>query len=268
MERLEELTAKLNNNHRNVKISTITGASMGTVGGVLAAAGLVMAPITFGASLAVSAVGAGISGAGGLVMSGSKEVELLLEKIGLKDVQQAIEKDFKTCKQLQKQIDSLEDFIYELAASLRLHHDNAISLTELEGSSLDFLSAQISLKGNGTLNEDKVDFGVRFFRVVSSAATISASTVATMGRSVAIAGTRAAHIAGSAIGAALLPLDIALLVNTSLELHRGSTSTAVEEIRRILSEMKCPAEKEIEGLMERFIVEKFNDAYSKMKCDA
>ena len=49
---------------------------------------------------------------------------------------------------------------------------------------------------------------------------VTASVVATVG---------AAHIvAGSVV---LLPLDITLLVKSSLELHRGSTSKAVEDIR-------------------------------------
>ena len=44
---------------------------MGTIGGILSVAGLIAAPFTFGAGIVVSLVGAGIGGAGGLVMSGS-----------------------------------------------------------------------------------------------------------------------------------------------------------------------------------------------------
>ena len=97
---LEELATKLHEHHRNVNISTITGASMGTVGGILSVAGLIAAPFTFGAGLVVSLVGAGIGGAGGLVMSGSKVVEIILEKLGLKEVQAAIEEDRQACREL------------------------------------------------------------------------------------------------------------------------------------------------------------------------
>ena len=271
-EQLEELATKLHEHHRNVNISTITGASMGTIGGILSVAGLIAAPFTFGAGIVVSLVGAGIGGAGGLVMSGSKVVEIILEKLGLKEVQAAIEDDREACSELQKQLDSLENFISSLAEFLKPLHDDAVLLRELEGirSGFEFLSQRISYEEISASTEERVEFGARFFRAATSAATISASAAATAGavaRSAAIAGTRAAHVAGSVISAALLPLDITLLVKSSLELHRGSTSAAVQDIRRILDELECPDKGEIQGLVESFIDEKFTEAYNKMDDD-
>ena len=269
-EQLEELATKLHEHHRNVNISTITGASMGTVGGILSVAGLITAPFTFGSGIVVSLVGAGIGGAGGLVMSGSKVVDIILEKLGLKEVQETIEDDRKACSELQKQLDALENFISSLAEFLKPLHDDAVLLRELEGSGFEFLSQRISYEEIGASTEERVEFGARFFRAATSAATISASAAATAGavaRSAAIAGTRAAHVAGSVISAALLPLDITLLVKSSLELHRGSTSAAVQDIRRILDELECPEEGEIQGLVESFIDAKFTEAYNKMDDD-
>ena len=269
-EQLEELATKLHEHHRNVNISTITGASMGTVGGILSVAGLITAPFTFGSGIVVSLVGAGIGGAGGLVMSGSKVVDIILEKLGLKEVQETIEDDRKACSELQKQLDDLENFISSLAEFLKPLHDDAVLLRELEGSGFEFLSQRISYEEIGASTEERVEFGARFFRAATSAATISASAAATAGavaRSAAIAGTRAAHVAGSVISAALLPLDITLLVKSSLELHRGSTSAAVQDIRRILDELECPEEGEIQGLVESFIDAKFTEAYNKMNDD-
>ena len=225
---------------------------MGTIGGILSVAGLIAAPFTFGAGIVVSLVGAGIGGAGGLVMSGSKVVEIILEKLGLKEVQAAIEDDREACSELQKQLDSLENFISSLAEFLKPLHDDAVLLRELEGSGFEFLSQRISNEEIGASTEERVEFGARFFRAA---------------RSAAIAGTRAAHVAGSVISAALLPLDITLLVKSSLELHRGSTSAAVQDIRRILDEHECPDKGEIQGLVESFIDEKFTEAYNKMDDD-
>ena len=269
-EQLEELATKLHEHHRNVNISTITGASMGTVGGILSVAGLITAPFTFGSGIVVSLVGAGIGGAGGLVMSGSKVVDIILEKLGLKEVQETIEDDRKACSELQKQLDDLENFISSLAEFLKPLHDDAVLLRELEGSGFEFLSQRISNEEIGASTEERVEFGARFFRAAISAATISASAAATAGavtRSALLAGTRAAHVAGSVISAALLPLDITLLVKSSLELHRGSTSAAVQDIRRILDELECPEEGEIQGLVESFIDAKFTEAYNKMDDD-
>ena len=47
-EQLEELATKLHELHRNVNISTITRASIGTIGGILSVAGLVAAPLHLG----------------------------------------------------------------------------------------------------------------------------------------------------------------------------------------------------------------------------
>lgn len=268
-EQLEELASNLHEHHRNVNITTITGAGLGTVGGVLSIAGLIAAPFTFGAGIVVSLIGAGIGGAGGLVMSGSKVAEIILTKLGLKDVQLAIDEDRDACTNLQQQLDSLESFISELACFLKPLHDDAVLMRELEGSGFEFLHGLFP-KDYTTSAEEKVEFGARFFRTLSSAATVSASAFATAGalaRSAALAGTRVAHIAGSVISAALLPLDITLLVRSSLELHRGSTSKAVEDIRKILEELDCPDEKEIEMLVEGFIDEKFTEAYNKMDGD-
>ena len=267
MEQLKELATKLHQHHRNVNISTITGASMGTVGGVLGIAGLIAAPFTFGAGLIVSLVGAAIGGAGGLVMSGSKVVEIILEKLGLKDVQAAIKEDHEACTKLQQQLDCLEDFISKLAQFLKPLHDDAILLRELKRTGFDFLCERIISDSIGSSRKGRVDIGAKFFRTVTAAATITTSAVATAGavaRSAALAGTRAALFAGSAIGAALIPLDITLLVKSSLELHRGSTSSAVEEIRQIINDLKCPDVEEIKGLVESFIDEKFTEAYNKM----
>ena len=267
---LEELATKLHKHHRNVNISTVTGASMGTTGGILSVAGLIAAPFTFGSGIVVSLVGAGIAGAGGLVMSGSKVAEIILEKLGLKEVQAAIEDDRKACSKLQEQLDSLENVVSSLAELVKQLHDDAVLLRELEGSEFEYLSQRISCEEIGASTEERVEFGTRFFGAATSTATISASTAATAGavaRSAAIAGTRAAHVAGSVISAALLPLDITLLVKSSLELHRGSTSAAVQDIRRILDELECPDKGEIQGLVESFIDEKFTEAYNKMDDD-
>ena len=104
---------------------------MCTIGWILSVAGLIAAPFTFGAGIVVSLVGAGIGGAGALVMSGSKVVEIILEKLGLKDVQAAIEDDREACSELQKQLDSLENFISSLAEFLKPLHYDAVLLREL-----------------------------------------------------------------------------------------------------------------------------------------
>ena len=260
MEQLEELETKLHEHHRNVNVSTIMGVSMETV--------------VFIATLFLHGLAAGVPGIGGprgLVMSGSKVAEIM-EKLGLKDVQAAIKDDHEACTKLQQQLDCLEYVISKLAQFLKPLHDDAILLRELERTGFDFLRERIISDDIGSSTEDRVDIGAKFFRTVTAAATITtsavaAATAATAGAfaySAAPAGTCAAHVAGSVINAALIPLDITLLVKSSLELHPGSTSSAVEEIRQRINDLKCPDVEEIKGLVESFIDEKFIEAYNKM----
>ena len=127
---------------------------------------------------------------------------------------------------LQEQLDTLESFISDLADFHKSLHKDAVLKRELQGSGVEFLHGLFP-NDYTTSAEQKVELGAGFFRTITSAATVSASAVATAGalaRSAALAGTRAAHNTGSIISAALLPLDITLLVKACLELQRGSTS--------------------------------------------
>uniref|UniRef100_A0AAY4BRL2 Uncharacterized protein n=1 Tax=Denticeps clupeoides TaxID=299321 RepID=A0AAY4BRL2_9TELE len=63
---LHAIADDLNNFHKRAKIGGITGGTTAAVGGAAAIAGLALAPVTFGASLIVSAVGLGVATAGGI----------------------------------------------------------------------------------------------------------------------------------------------------------------------------------------------------------
>ena len=244
LEKLEELAAKLHEQHINVSKSTIAGASASTLGGILAIAGLIAAPFTFGAGTVVSLVGAGIGGAGGLVMSVSKVIEITLAKLGLKEVQRAIDEDEEACTQLQEKLENLERFIS--------------NLREIESNGFEFLHQPVEREFT-TSTEERIDISVRFFRAFSSAASVGAGAFAAAGafaRAGGLAGVRVANLAGGIVGAVLLPLDVYMLVKSSLEVHRGSTTQAVNDIRKLISELECPEEEDMQKLVRRFISEK------------
>ncbi len=193
MELLKELASKLQQSHRCVITSTTTGAFMGTVGGVLVVAGLIAAPFTFRAGVIVSFAGAGIGGAGGLVVAGSIAVEALFSQLGLEVVQEALDADRAACLDLQCQLDALKSFI----------SDARKEKVESKGTSAE---------GN----------------LVQCTALKALPTV-----------------------------NMMTLLKRSFELHEGLTSKVVEVIRKILDELECPDEKEIEMLVDLFIYEKF-----------
>ena len=247
IEKLEELASKLHEQHMDVSKSTIAGASVSIVGGILAIAGLIVTPLTFGAGLVVSLAGAGIGGAGSVVMSVSKVVEIILEKLGLKEVQRAIDDDKEAHSQLQEKLDNLERFIFDLrkmgSNGFAFLHDHAEGFT--------------------TSTEERIDLFARFLRVFSSAASVGAGAFAAAGtfaRAGALAGVPMANLAGGVAGAVLLPLDIYMLVRSSLDVHKGSTTQAVDYIKNLLSALECPKEEEIQEMVEIFITMKSKEA--------
>ena len=222
MEKLEELASKLHELNINVIKSTIAGASAITVGGILAIAGLITAPFTFGAGLVVSLVGPGIGGTGGVVVSVSKVIDKILAKLGLNEVQRVIDEDKEAYTQLQEKLDILGRFISDFR--------------EIESNGFEFPH---NLAGGEftTSTEERA-----------------------RARAGAGAGAGAANLVGGVAGAVLLPLDIYLLVKSSLEVHRGSTTQVVDHIRKLLGELECPEEEEIQEMVRKFITKKIREA--------
>ncbi|KAG7326879.1 hypothetical protein KOW79_010280 [Hemibagrus wyckioides] len=63
---LDEVATSIDKVHKGVKIAGITGGAAGAVGVAAAVGGIILAPLTAGASLAVTAVGVGVAAAGGV----------------------------------------------------------------------------------------------------------------------------------------------------------------------------------------------------------
>lgn len=63
---LNEVADSIDKVHKGVKIAGITGGTAGAVGIAAAVGGVILAPVTGGASLAVTAIGVGVAAAGGV----------------------------------------------------------------------------------------------------------------------------------------------------------------------------------------------------------
>ncbi|XP_059361769.1 apolipoprotein L6-like [Carassius carassius] len=63
---LYSIADELSNFHHNAKIANITGGTTTAVGGVAAIVGLALIPVTFGASIIITAIGVGVATAGGI----------------------------------------------------------------------------------------------------------------------------------------------------------------------------------------------------------
>lgn len=194
-------------------------------------------------------------------------------------------------KELQQQLNSLENFISSLAEFLMPLNHNMVLLKEMGESGFEFLYKWIACEDVGPSTVTKVEFCAKFLRAATSAPTMSSSIPDTMSAIVFVSevagagamarsearcetirtGTRAKYIADSSsdITSDLFSLGIALweLWESSLWRHWGSVSMLAEDIRRILNELECPNEEEIQGLMQSFIEGSFNKAYRLIESD-
>lgn len=88
-----ETTTSLEEIHRKCTIGSLSGAVIGTAGGITAVVGAILAPFTFGASLIVTAVGVGVGVAGGVTGAASSIANTIQQK-PLRENLQNIQQEF------------------------------------------------------------------------------------------------------------------------------------------------------------------------------
>ncbi|XP_051947451.1 uncharacterized protein LOC127618836 isoform X2 [Xyrauchen texanus] len=102
---LYAIAEDLSNFHHRAKIANITGGTTTAVGGAAAIAGLALVPVTFGASLVISAIGLGVATAGGITaasatisdkfnnMHDRKKIEIIIQdyEIQLVEMQRCLQ---------------------------------------------------------------------------------------------------------------------------------------------------------------------------------
>ncbi|XP_030638682.1 apolipoprotein L6-like [Chanos chanos] len=107
---------------KKTKIASITGGATGAAGGVAAVVGLALAPITFGASLVVSAIGAGVAAAGGVTGASAA----ISNKVSSTQDRKRVEKILHDCKSKIKDIEGCLEFIHTGMKLLREHDSSTL----------------------------------------------------------------------------------------------------------------------------------------------
>ena len=106
--KLNEIIEKLHETHHDVNISKVVGSSVGIAGGVVSAIGIVLIPVSFGASLGLTLVGSGIAATGGLVATGAGLTETIISKLKIEEAQAAISADNSQVEAVKKQFSLCE----------------------------------------------------------------------------------------------------------------------------------------------------------------
>ena len=217
---IRDTANKLQEHHRNVNISRISGSSASIAGSVMAIVGFGLAPVTFGASIGLSAAGIVIAVAGGAAVAGASVADIFIEKSNLKEVQDRLDRDFKQVKAIQGIAERIEKIIQKI----REKCPNVSATT--------FIAVFAEVFAQGLVQTGRVGIKIAEFIVLGSLEIGAAA--------LRVGGAAAKGIAGAAIAIniVLIPIDIIEIVRSGINLAKGSQTKAIEKLNALASELE------------------------------
>ncbi|CAK6974805.1 nucleolar protein dao-5-like isoform X3 [Scomber scombrus] len=219
---LNSMADALDKFNKNTKIAQITGGSTSAIGGVATIAGLALAPITFGTSLIVTAVGLGVATAGGLTSAGAGISNQVNNSMDRKKVEKIVEDyqekmvDLNKCLKFIKQgIENLRRFDL---IKMKNHAYNR-----------DFPVLSSSFYEDGAMAGKAILINANEIMRVVQIANVAGSTAA---RAVQIASMATGVLTGLFVG-----MDIYFVAKDSKELKKGAKSEFAGKIREVATQL-------------------------------
>ena len=217
---VRELADEIQCHEDNSRIATLTGASAGIVGGGIAIAGGVSAFFTFGASLGLTVVGGAISVVGGATLLGTEITNGVLRSVKFKEVEKALEKDKDATSELVEELEKLEGILKERNELIEKNRNVKIrGIVKSVGSTV-FNGVQTGTKLAKTGSET----GETVFKSLGKIGKVS-------------------HVAGLALGAVFVAVDIYTLVQTSIDVHNGNKLEVVKKIHNVAQDLEDEMEQ-------------------------
>ncbi|KAK1878629.1 Apolipoprotein L6 [Dissostichus eleginoides] len=219
---LNSIADGLDKFNKNTKIAQITGGSTSAIGGVATITGLALAPVTFGVSLIITAVGLGVATAGGLTSAGagiSNQVNNSQDRKKVeKIVNDYVEKmvDLNKCLKFIKQgIENMKRF-------------DLIKMKE-HAYNRDFPVLSKSIYEDGAMAGKAILISANEIMRVVQIANVAGSTAA---RAVQIASMATGVLTGLFVG-----MDIYFVAKDSKELKKGAKSEFAAKIREVATQL-------------------------------
>ena len=205
-------TAKILEEHH----SKITGSTAAIAGSGMAFLGLVLAPVTLGVSLGLSAAGIGLAAAGGATAAGASSADKFIEKSILEGVQNQIDRDFEKVKEIQRIAERMKNIIQDIRKKC----------PEIKNDT--FLEVFTAVFTQGVLRRSIV--GVKIIDlVVAGFIGIGASALR-------VGGAAAKGMAGT--GLALIPIDLIEIVRSGISLGEGSQTKAIKKLNALALDLE------------------------------
>lgn len=108
IDQVRETATELERHCHNVKISTTAGNIMATGGSAVFVIGVVLAPFTFGESLAFALIGAGTGAVGGVTSIGASIVDKKQKKVIVKKIQKQVDYDNLQVEVIQQMAEDIK----------------------------------------------------------------------------------------------------------------------------------------------------------------
>ncbi|XP_078140652.1 uncharacterized protein LOC139918287 [Centroberyx gerrardi] len=237
---LEESAVQLDRMKMGAKISSVTGSSVGVIGGVLSIVGLALAPVTAGVSLALTMTGVGMG-----ITSGVNSAVTAATEIGVNHKYQ--KKASEVFQSFMEDVQSLQDCLEEVSSQ---------TVTRMEVSNVDVaLGVGKVLTNAGAIGKgiDSIVDGVSAVKMlkgeelITSAGKVAiqegkalrnvpkvASDIPDIGQAAAkgpLALSKSARAGLITLNALFIGLDIFFICKDSISLAKGSKSDVSQCIR-------------------------------------
>ncbi|XP_051943973.1 E3 ubiquitin-protein ligase RBBP6-like isoform X3 [Hippocampus zosterae] len=208
--------------NKNTKIAQITGGSTSAIGGVATIAGLALAPVTFGTSLIVTAVGLGVATAGGLTSAGAGISNQVNNSMDRKKVEKIVQDYQEKMADLNKCL----KFIKQGIENLR-----RFDLIKMKNNAYnrDFPVLSSSFYEDGAMAGKAILINANEIMRVVQIANVAGSTAA---RAVQIASMATGVLTGLFVG-----MDIYFVAKDSKELKKGAKSEFAGKIREVATQL-------------------------------
>lgn len=208
---------EIDGRRKKVNFAVITGSSAGILSGALVVTGILLAPVSFGASLGLSIAGGVIGVGSGLAAGVARTFEAVKQKITLKDLE--------NIKQAMIQREQRFFLAYHTVAHLFRNDNNGIESS----------------------NEYRLDVGSKGLLAIGGALRAAHGGVA-IGFAAVRLGGAAAAAAAAVLGPISLVFDVAFLIDAAVNM-RNRNKTVAGIILENTTKVSCAKDRILNSLM-------------------
>ncbi|XP_039621249.1 apolipoprotein L2-like isoform X1 [Polypterus senegalus] len=237
---IEKTADEMDTVKKNAAIVSVAGSTAGVISGVLCIIGLALAPVTFGASTILTAVGTGVGVAAGAAGVGTGITETVLNRKDKEKVKKLLEKYAKALNEIQ-------DFLGVERLKDNASTDNLSEDSDKSDAAIKAASVTARIASRVPLIVDDI---ARMADAASDGATAIGRDVDGAADAAAIA-SRSAVIAGGVLSGVFIGVDIINICSNGYDLAKGQKNVFAKAIRKTAGQLRSELDS-YRGLYEDF----------------